>query len=111
MQISKKIFNKNFYSLESANPQFAAKLKNYVPTVIDFSTIRGLSNTISVSGIQLSSRHMPQQEAALQASSLLEFNEIYLYGIGLGYLPETLLKRGQLRKLNITAKEYYERFC
>ena len=101
MQISKTIFDKNFSCLERTNPQFAAKVKNYRPTVIDFKVISGRSNTICVSGIQLSSRHKPEQEAALQASYLLKFNEIYLYGIGLGYLPETLLNRKGLRKLNI----------
>ena len=67
-------------------------------------------NTISISGVQLSSRHDPEREAALQASYIAEFYEFNLYGIGLGYLPEKLLKRTRLRKLNVKVLNFFEFF-
>ena len=101
MEISEEIFYKNFLNLKNTNPQLATKVKGCSQTKIDFKIVKGRSNTISVSGLQLSSRHNPEQEADLQASHITDSNEIYLYGIGLGYLPESLLKRARLTKLNI----------
>ncbi|MDG2474791.1 MAG: DUF115 domain-containing protein [Paracoccaceae bacterium] len=87
--------------LESANPQLATDVKSHFQTKFDFRIVRGLANTISVSGKQLSSRHNPKREAEVQASFITESKEIYLYGVGLGYLSENLLTRAQLSKLNI----------
>ena len=101
MQISEEIFHKNFLKLKIANPQLATKVKGCSKTKIDFKIVKGRSNTVSVSGLQLSSRHNPEQEADLQASYITDSEEIYLYGIGLGYLPESLLKRARLTTLNI----------
>ena len=101
MEITQEIFHNNLLSLKSANPQLATKVKGCNQTKIDFKIVKGRSNTISVSGLQLSSRHNPEEEADLQESSIADLKEIYLYGTGLGYLPESLLKRTRLSKLNI----------
>ena len=104
MEITQEIFHNNLLSLKSANPQLATKVKGCSETKIDFKIVKGRSNTISVSGLQLSSRHNPEEEADLQESSIADLKEIYLYGTGLGYLPESLLKRTRLSKLNIKVR-------
>ena len=101
MEISSSILHKNLLSLESVNPQLAHEVRQSVISNIDFEIKNGLASTICVSGIQLSSRHNPRREAELQASLLAESQEISLYGIGLGYLPEKILKRSSVLKLNV----------
>jgi hypothetical protein len=63
--------------------------------------IEGLSSTIKIDGIQLSSRHDRLREAAQQVASIENKAEIHLYGCGLGDVPRELLKRKQLEKLHI----------
>nr|WP_246771394.1 hypothetical protein [Aeromonas hydrophila] len=47
----------------------------------------GLGSTLSLHGIQLTSRHDRAKEAELQAASLPEQPVLHLYGTGLGDLP------------------------
>ncbi len=101
MKISKQIFNKNIASLERVNPQLAIKVREHRADKINFEFKTGFSKTVTVSGIQLSSRHDPRREANLQASVLASSREIYLYGLGLGYLPEKIIERLSLCKLHI----------
>ena len=53
----------------------------------------GLGSTLSIDGIQLTSRHDRVKEAELQAASLPEVAVLHLYGTGLGDLPRALLSR------------------
>ena len=50
----------------------------------------GLGSTLSLHGIQLTSRHDRVKEAELQAASLPEQPVLHLYGTGLGDLPRAL---------------------
>ena len=68
---------------------------------LNFNIVTGSSTTISVSGVQLSSRYNPKEEACFQASNIPDRDTIYLYGVGLGYLPEELLKRESVKTLNV----------
>ena len=68
---------------------------------LNFEKVNGRSSTVSVSGLQLSSRHNPEDEAYFQAANILISDTIYLYGIGLGYLPEELIKRHSLKTLHV----------
>lgn len=61
----------------------------------------GLSSTILVNGIQLSSRHDRVLEARQQVESLPNTKIINLYGSGLGDLPRELLLRTELLQLNV----------
>ncbi|VFB09975.1 Uncharacterized protein conserved in bacteria [Aeromonas salmonicida] len=61
----------------------------------------GLGSTLSIDGIQLTSRHDRVKEAELQAASLPEVAVLHLYGTGLGDLPRTLLGRSSLKRLEV----------
>lgn len=61
----------------------------------------GLGSTLSIDGIQLTSRHDRVKEAELQAASLPEVAVLHLYGTGLGDLPRALLGRSGLKRLEV----------
>lgn len=61
----------------------------------------GLGSTLSIDGIQLTSRHDRVKEAKLQAASLPEVAVLHLYGTGLGDLPRALLGRTGLKRLEV----------
>lgn len=61
----------------------------------------GLSATLVVNGIQLTSRHDRVLEARAQADSLPDEPVLHVYGIGLGDLPRILLQRKALSQLHI----------
>lgn len=61
----------------------------------------GLGSTLSIDGIQLTSRHDRMKEAELQAASLPEVAVLHLYGTGLGDLPRALLGRTGLKRLEV----------
>lgn len=61
----------------------------------------GLGSTLSLHGIQLTSRHDRVKEAELQAASLPEQPVLHLYGTGLGDLPRALLGRSSLKRLEV----------
>ena len=101
MKISQNLFSRNITFFELKNPELAKKLKECGNKRLHFSAVTGRSKTISIYGVQLSSRHDPAREAQLQVSSMNELEMIYLYGVGLGFLPEHLLKRTSLKRLKI----------
>lgn len=61
----------------------------------------GLGSTLSIDGIQLTSRHDRVKEAEFQAASLPDAPVLYLYGTGLGDLPRVLLARPSLKRLEV----------
>lgn len=61
----------------------------------------GLGSTLSIDGIQFTSRHDRVREAELQAASLPEVAVLHLYGTGLGDLPRALLGRTGLKRLEV----------
>ncbi len=71
------------------------------PDSLDASLTEGLCGTISINGIQLSSRHDRIAEAEVQASTIPDEPEIFLYGAGLGDLPRVLLQRHRLESLRV----------
>lgn len=70
---------------------------------VDFQTEikTGLSATLVVNGIQLTSRHDRVQEAVAQAEVLPDEPILHVYGVGLGDLPRILLQRTTLNQLHI----------
>jgi len=61
----------------------------------------GLGSTLSVDGIQLTSRHDRLAEAHFQAASLPDSPVLHLYGTGLGDLQAVLLQRPDLQRLQV----------
>ena len=70
-------------------------------THLQVELTEGLGSTLSVDGIQLTSRHDRVKEAKLQAASLPEEPVLHIYGTGLGDLPRVLLQRSSLRRLEV----------
>ncbi|WP_404839571.1 motility associated factor glycosyltransferase family protein [Aeromonas media] len=64
--------------------------------------VEGLSSTLSINGIQLTSRHDRMREAErIAAMAPTKVAELTLYGTGLGDVPRVLLQRKRLRRLNV----------
>ncbi|KAF0863591.1 motility associated factor glycosyltransferase family protein [Pseudomonas sp. LD120] len=63
--------------------------------------VEGLGSTLSIAGIQLTSRHDRTREAHTQAASLPEAPVLHLYGCGLGDLQRVLLQRPGLKRLYV----------
>lgn len=69
--------------------------------VLQADLVEGLGSTLSVAGIQLTSRHDRTREARTQAASLPEAPVLHLYGCGLGDLQLALLERPGLTRLYV----------
>jgi hypothetical protein len=64
--------------------------------------VEGLGSTLSVNGIQLTSRHDRTREAALQAGSLpVDSAVMHIYGNGLGDLQMQLLQRAGIERVYV----------
>lgn len=68
---------------------------------IQAELVDGLGSTLSVNGIQLTSRHDRLHEAQVQAASLPDKAQLHVYGTGLGDLPGVLLEREGLQRLYV----------
>ncbi|MBL0588605.1 MULTISPECIES: motility associated factor glycosyltransferase family protein [Aeromonas] len=87
--------------IEQRWPRLAAHLTVAQLGDLQVELCEGISSTLLVNGIQLTSRHNRVAEAELQAASLPMAPVLHLYGTGLGDLPRTLLARSDLRTLHI----------
>ena len=87
--------------IEQRWPRLAAHLTVAQLGDLQVELCEGLSSTLLVNGIQLTSRHDRVAEAELQAASLPIAPVLHLYGTGLGDLQRTLLTRRDLRTLHI----------
>ncbi|MDD2840799.1 MAG: DUF115 domain-containing protein [Tolumonas sp.] len=92
------LFLKNIKIIKKRWPHF--NIENTVDEY-RFEIINGLSSTILVNGIQLSSRHDRVFEAKQQAESLPHAKTLNIYGTGLGDLFRELLLRTELLQLNV----------
>lgn len=87
--------------IEQRWPRLAAHLTVAQLGDLQVELCEGISSTLLVNGIQLTSRHNRVAEAELQAASLPMAPVLHLYGTGLGDLQRTLLARRDLRTLHI----------
>lgn len=87
--------------IEARWPALAAPLAAAQLGELQIELCEGLSSTLLVNHIQLTSRHDRVAEAQLQADSLPDTRELHLYGTGLGDLPRTLLTRDNLERLHV----------
>lgn len=99
---SDQIYQFNMAVLTDRWPVFAAKIDQADLSPYQFEITLGDTSTVSVNGIQLTSRHAPLDEAEIQANATPIAEKLYLYGFGLGFLADHLLKtRDELRSLEI----------
>ncbi|PKQ75052.1 motility accessory factor Maf-2 [Aeromonas sobria] len=87
--------------IEQRWPRLAAQLTVAQLGDLQVESCEGISSTLLVNGIQLTSRHDRVAEAELQAATLPDVPVLHLYGTGLGDLPRTLLARSSLKRLEV----------
>ncbi|HDX8349385.1 TPA: motility associated factor glycosyltransferase family protein [Aeromonas veronii] len=87
--------------IEQRWPRLAAHLTVAQLGDLQVELCEGLSSTLLVNGIQLTSRHDRVAEAELQAATLPDGPVLHLYGTGLGDLQKVLLARTRLETLHV----------
>ena len=82
-------------------PALLARVQAEDAAVLQADLVEGLGSTLSIGGVQLTSRHDRSREAQVQAASLPEAAVLHLYGCGLGDLQMALLQRPGLERLYV----------
>ncbi|WP_248799534.1 motility associated factor glycosyltransferase family protein [Pseudomonas sp. MWU13-2105] len=97
-----EIFEHNLEVIGSRWPGLLARLLAEDSESLAVELVEGLGSTLSVAGIQLTSRHDRVAEARLQAASLQAGRPLlHLYGTGLGDLQQVLLELPTLQRLHV----------
>lgn len=97
-----EFFERNLQVIQRRWPAMAERLLLENAGALKADLVEGLGSTLSIDGIQLTSRHDRLAEADLQASSLpLDAAIVHVYGTGLGDLQSRLLVRVGLAKLYV----------
>lgn len=97
-----EILQRNLAVLEQRWPDMAQRLLRENADAVPAQLIEGQGSTLSVAGIQLTSRHDRVAEARLQAASLpVDSSQVHLYGTALGDLQRVLLACESLRVLHV----------
>jgi hypothetical protein len=94
-------FQANAEILQQRWPALFERLMSEDSTAIQAELVQGSGSTVSVNGIQLTSRHDRLHEAQVQAASLPEKPQLHVYGTALGDLPQVLLERVGLERLYV----------
>ncbi|WP_260955440.1 motility associated factor glycosyltransferase family protein [Pseudomonas citri] len=94
-----EFFERNLQVIERRWPVLAGRLRLEDTHDLQVDLVEGLGSTLSVNGIQLTSRHDRLSEADLQAASLPDAAIVHVYGTGLGDLQNRLLERAGLEHL------------
>ncbi len=96
-----EFFQRNAEVIQSRWPSLFERLVREDSDSIDAVLTEGQGSTLSIDGIQLSSRHDRLAEARFQAASLPETPVLHLYGTGLGDVQDALLLRPHLQRLHV----------
>jgi hypothetical protein len=97
-----EFFERNHQILQQRWPALAERLSMEDVAGLQADLVEGLGSTLSINGIQLTSRHDRLAEAELQADSLPQDAAIvHIYGAGLGDLQNRLLERVGLERLYV----------
>lgn len=97
-----EFFERNFQVIEQRWPAVAQRLLLENAGELQADLVEGLGSTLSINGIQLTSRHDRLAEADLQAASLpQDATMVHVYGTGLGDLQNRLLERAGLERLYV----------
>lgn len=97
-----EILQRNLAVIEQRWPEIALRLSAETPSSVPVVLVEGRAWTVSVAGIQLTSRHDHLAEAQIQAASLpANCPVVHLYGTGLGDLQRVLLQAHTLLELHM----------
>ncbi|MBC3774886.1 6-hydroxymethylpterin diphosphokinase MptE-like protein [Pseudomonas sp. SWRI99] len=96
-----EFFQANAEVLQRRWPALFELLMAEDSAAVQAELVQGLGSTLSVGGIQLTSRHDRLHEAQIQAASLPDKAQLHVYGTGLGDLPGLLLERAGLQRLYV----------
>lgn len=97
-----EFFERNGELIQRRWPKVWDRLSVEDSAALQADLVEGLGSTLSINGIQLTSRHDRTREALLQADSLPVDNPVvHVYGTGLGDLQLQLLERAGLERLYV----------
>jgi hypothetical protein len=96
-----EFFQANAEVLQRRWPALFERLMAEDSAAVPAQLVEGLGSTLSINGIQLTSRHDRLHEARTQAASLPDKAQLHVYGTGLGDLPRVLLEREGLQRLYV----------
>jgi hypothetical protein len=97
-----EIYQRNSAIVAKRWPAVMQRLSGEDPSSVPAQLLEGQGSTLSVAGIQLTSRHDRLAEAQMQAESLpAERPVVHLYGTGLGDLQRVLLACDSLQHLHV----------
>ena len=96
-----EFFQPNAQVIQQRWPALFERLMAEDSSALQAELVQGLGSTLSVNGIQLTSRHDRVHEARIQAASLADKSQLHVYGTGLGDLPTVLLERAGLERLYV----------
>lgn len=97
-----EFFERNVDVIQRRWPLLSARLLIEDAGLLQVDLVEGLGSTLSINGIQLTSRHDRTHEARLQADSLpIASTTVHVYGTGLGDLQMELLERSGLERLYV----------
>ncbi|MEO4013773.1 MULTISPECIES: motility associated factor glycosyltransferase family protein [Pseudomonas] len=96
-----EFFERNAEVIQRRWPLLSARLLVEDASLLQADLVEGLGSTLSINGIQLTSRHDRNREARLQADSLPDSPVVHVYGTGLGDLQMELLQRVGLERLYV----------
>ncbi|MCB2250748.1 DUF115 domain-containing protein [Pseudomonas chlororaphis] len=95
-------FEGNAQVIQARWPRLLERLLAEDSAALQADLVEGLGSTLSISGIQLTSRHDRVAEARTQAASLpVDSPVVHLYGTGLGDLQQVLLENPALQRLQV----------
>ena len=96
------LFTSNMSIIEQRWPLFASIIKINSGEHLDAQLVNGKTQTISVDGIQLSSRHNRVSEAKLLIDSLPKnARNVAVYGIGMGDVPSFLIDKNTIQHIKV----------
>ncbi|MDO6774770.1 DUF115 domain-containing protein [Shewanella sp. 3_MG-2023] len=97
-----ELFLSNLNIIKQRWPKLATQLDQNSIENFSASLVTGNTQTISVNGIQLSSRHNRMAEAQLYIDQLdTNCNTVTLYGVGMGDVPSLLIDKSNLNIINV----------
>ena len=95
-----EIFQRSIAVVQQRWPAVSERLRAENTDALDAQLVQGQGSTLSIAGIQLTSRHDRVKEAQLQVTSLPTHSPVvHVYGTGLGDLQRVLLAQPGLQRL------------